>query len=196
MSKSLIELRGLVIRTRHRCLVDGVDLDVLPGRITALMGPSGSGKSLTARCVMGYIDVDPGLDGGTLRYPAYSSEKDWYEGVRKGGAAAQRRLAARTEGLRGSYLTYSPQAASSALNPGRTVGRQLELAIRRRETLPGSIGAEVGKILDDVGLPASAANALPQELSGGQCQRAALAVGLAPRPAVLIASRRRAWTPS
>jgi len=185
--KKLIELRGLAIKTPHRQLLTGVDLDVFEGQITALMGPSGSGKSLSARCCMGYIDVDPGLTGGSLKFPQHSGDKDWFEGIRNGGMRAQQKLAAVTRQLRGSYVTYSPQAASSALNPGRTVGRQLELAMRRRAEMPADIGKEVASILDDVGLPNSASSALAGELSGGQCQRAALAVALAPAPAVLIA---------
>ena len=185
--KSLITLRGLRVRTPDRELLDGVDLDVYAGRITALMGPSGSGKSLSARCCMGYIDVDPGLSAGSLKFPQYSGDRDWFEGIVNGGMSAQLKLARLTTELRGGYVTYSPQAASSALNPGRTVGRQLEVAIRRRKDAPDDLSAEVRSILDDVGLPSAASAALPGELSGGQCQRAALAVALAPAPAVLIA---------
>jgi ABC-type glutathione transport system ATPase component len=189
MSKHLVELRGLTIRTRQRSLVEGIDVDVHQGQITAMMGPSGSGKSLTARAVMGFIDVDPGLVEGSLRFP-FLGDKDWYAPVRGKGAAAQRRLLQETAVLRGAFVTYAPQAASSALNPGRTVGHQLQLAIARREQPPTNrdeLAAAVRECLDDVGLPVAAVNSLPAELSGGMCQRAALAVAVAPKPRVLIA---------
>lgn len=187
MSGHLLELRGLTIRTPARTLVEGIDLDVHSGRITALMGPSGSGKSLSARACMGFIEVDPGLAEGTLRFPELSGDKDWFEGVRNGGVRAQLRLLKDTRHLRGGFVTYAPQAASSALNPGRTLGRQLEVAIGRREQAPSSLREALLECLEDVGLPASSLAALPGELSGGQCQRAALAVAVAPLPKVLIA---------
>ncbi|MGB0640756.1 MAG: ATP-binding cassette domain-containing protein [Myxococcota bacterium] len=183
----LIELKDLAIRTPERFLVDGVDMTVLPGRVTALIGPSGSGKSLTARCCMGVIDVDPGLVRGSLRYPTVDPEKDWYDGIRGGGAAAQALLLENTRILRGKYFTYSPQAASSALNPGRTVGRQLELAIGRRDVPPDDLALEIGTILNDVGLGPDVSSSLPGQLSGGMAQRAALAVAIAPEPSLVIA---------
>ena len=67
-------------------------------------------------------------------------------------------------------LTYSPQSASSALNPGRTLGRQLELAILRREEQPADMAAAICEILDEVGLPNRAAFSLVGELSGGMAQ--------------------------
>lgn len=182
----LLSLEDLLIRTPGQVLVDKVSLTVRSGRITALVGPSGSGKSLTARAVMGVIDVIPGLVGGRLRYPALSGE-DWFADALSRGAIGQRALARKTAHIRGGYVTYSPQSASSALNPGRTVGRQLEIAMKRREKPPSDLGAAIRRVLDEVGLPARAASALPGELSGGMAQRAALAIAIAPNPRILIA---------
>ena len=186
---ALIELKDLAIRTEDRMLIDGVNMTVQPGCVTALIGPSGSGKSLTARCSMGVIDVVPGLVRGELRYPAIDPNRDWYAGLHNGGAAAQARLLEDTRQFRGSYFTYSPQAASSALNPGRTVGRQLELAIARRETPPDDLAQEICTILNDVGLGPEVASSLPSALSGGMAQRAALAVAVAPKPRLVIADK-------
>lgn len=182
----LLVLEDLCIRTPERILVEGVDVIVRKGRITAVVGSSGSGKSLSARAAMGVIDVDPGLIRGRLSYPEVA-DRDWFAGVCGGGVRAQRRLLRETRKLRGGYVTYSPQSASSALNPGRTIGRQLQLAIQRRAEQPADMGAAIKRVLDEVGLPPRAAYALPGELSGGMAQRAAVAVAVAPNPQVLIA---------
>jgi ABC-type glutathione transport system ATPase component len=97
------------------------------------------------------------------------------------------RLARETSDLRGSYFTYSPQVAASALNPGRTIGRQMQLAMARRTSPPDEPSAEIVSLLDEVGLAPRTAAALPAELSGGQCQRAALAIAIAPLPRVVVA---------
>ena len=184
---ALVELRDLCIMAPDRALVDGVDLTVMPGKVTALVGPSGAGKSLTARAIMCVLDVAPGLARGSLRFPAVDPDFDWFDAVRGRGVGAQQSLLARSRTLRGAYFTYSPQAASSALNPGRTIGRQLEIAIGRRETPPPNLGAEVRAILNQVGLVPQNSAALPSELSGGMAQRAALAIAIAPGPRLVIA---------
>jgi ABC-type glutathione transport system ATPase component len=183
----LLDVQDLAIRYQDAWLVDGVSIQVRAGRCTAVIGHSGSGKSLSARACMGVLDVSPGLIRGSLRYPLVSGDKDWFDGVRGQGVAAQRRLLRATREMRGGYLTYSPQSASSALNPGRTLGRQLQMAIARRAAPPPDLGAEIKTILQEVGLPSRAAASLPGELSGGMAQRAALAVAIAPRPPLLIA---------
>lgn len=183
----LLDMQDLCIKTPTRTLVDGVCVQVRSGRCTALIGHSGSGKSLSARACMAVLDVDPGIVRGSLRFPAKTGDKDWFEGIRGGGVAAQQRLLRNTRHLRGGYVTYSPQSASSALNPARTLGWQLKMAIARRETRPPNLGAEIREILEHVGLPARAAASLPGELSGGMAQRAALAIAIAPKPPLLIA---------
>ena len=186
MSKLLVKLCNMTIRTHDRILVSNVNVEIKPQKITALCGVSGSGKSLTARAIMGVLDVDPGLQEGELYYPELS-DKNWFAGVGKKGMRAQRRLLSQTRHLRGKYFTYSPQSASSALNPGRTIGRQIELAIARRDSPPNNMAEEVRRILDEVGLRADAARSLPSELSGGMCQRAALAIAIAPAPRLVVA---------
>lgn len=183
----LLDLQDLCIKTHQRTLVDGVNIQVHRGKITAVIGHSGSGKSLSARAAMGVLDVDPGLERGKLYYPGAAPGRDLFEGVRGQGMKAQLKLTKETAAYRGAYVTYSPQAASSALNPGRTLGRQLEMAIGRRKTPPPDLGREIKDILDEVGLPPRAAAAVVGELSGGMAQRAALAIAIAPAPEIVIA---------
>ncbi|MGC6515197.1 MAG: ATP-binding cassette domain-containing protein [Myxococcota bacterium] len=186
MSTPQIQLKGLEIRTSERVLVSDVHVSVHEGEILALVGASGSGKSLSARAMMGVLDVSPGLSAGELYWGARPGV-NLFANVVGRGVAAQRRLARETAPLRGHWVSYAPQAAASALNPGRTIGMQLEMAIRRRDALPSSIPEEIRTLLDEVGLPPRVSNVLPGSLSGGMAQRAAVAVALAPAPSVLIA---------
>ena len=183
----LVDLKNLRIDSETRTLVHNVNVEIRPQRVTALCGPSGSGKSLTARAIMGVLDVDPGIQSGSLHYPLLDPTKDWFEGICKQGMNAQRRLLEESRYLRGSYFTYSPQSASSALNPGRTIGQQLFLAISRRENPPENMGEEIAKKLAEVDLRPHVAGSLPSELSGGMAQRAALAIAVVPQPKLVIA---------
>ncbi|MEE2750529.1 MAG: ATP-binding cassette domain-containing protein [Myxococcota bacterium] len=186
MSEILLQLSDLAIRSATRMLVEGVNIEVRSGAVTALMGPSGSGKTLTARAVMGQLDPGLHLVSGSLKYPVLG-DQDWFAGVSEGGNRAQARLLKSSAGLRGSYMAYSPQLASSALNPGRTLGRQLEIALSRRDEAPSDPARAIREVLAEVGLDVSTAKALPAELSGGMCQRAALAVAVACQPRLVIA---------
>ena len=183
----LVELSGLCVRSPSRVLVEDVDLTLSAGRVTALVGPSGSGKSLTARACMGVLDVDPGIQSGRLIYPEWRPGHDWFAEVAGLGMKAQRNLLRKTRHIRGAQITYSPQSASSALNPARTIGRQLQLSIGRRAEKSEHPEREIREILDAVGLEPRVARSLPGELSGGMCQRAALAIAIAPRPRLVIA---------
>lgn len=183
---SVLVLDDLSLRGTDRTLVDGVSLTLTRGRVTALVGPSGSGKTLCAKAAMGVIDVRPGLVRGRLRLPDHT-EDDLFAGVAAGGPRAHRRLFETMRPYRGQVITYAPQSAASALNPGRTLGGQLALAIRRRPTPAPDEASAIVDLLSAVGLAPATARALPGELSGGMAQRAALAVALAPDPPIVIA---------
>jgi ABC-type glutathione transport system ATPase component len=181
---TLMEVRGLTLQAGDRTLVRDLSWTVRRGQITALVGASGSGKTISVRTSMGIIDVEPGVTSGSLFWPEHG-DQDWFDIARGPGGRAE--LAQKTRALRGGYVTYSPQSASSGLNPGRTIGRQIAMAIARRKVAPPDLGRAVVDVLAEVGLPARAAVALPGELSGGMAQRAALAIAVAPEPSVLIA---------
>ena len=63
----------------------------------------------------------------------------------------------------------------------------MEMAIARRDSPPASLSQEILRILGEVGLDKASVSALPSELSGGMCQRAALAIAIAPNPQLVIA---------
>jgi peptide/nickel transport system ATP-binding protein len=142
-----------------RLVLDGVDLDIVPGRITGVVGESGSGKSTLARCIAGLESEDAGE-------------------IRFDGVALAPGRASRSP----SQMQIVFQDPYSSLNPMMTVGAILReaLGVARRSA------DEVPELLATVGLPAEFARKRPAELSGGQRQRVAIARALAPRPRGLI----------
>ena len=183
----LIELRDLWIATHQRDLVKGVDVDIFPEQVTALCGPSGSGKSLTARAMMSVLDVSPGLQGGHLRYPTIDAKKDWFADVVGKGMSAQRKLLKQTQHLRGHFVTYSPQSASSAQS-GKNHRSTNGNGYRKTRYATGILSQEIFAYFGSSRFGQSICwCALPSELSGGMCQRAALAIAIAPNPQLVIA---------
>jgi len=129
----------------------------------AIMGPSGSGKT-TLLSVMAGLDR---LTGGTIAWPAF------------GGAAA----AGDPSGLRPARITVVFQSPS--LLPALTVAENIAAALA---IAPATIGPclDARAALDLVGV-ADLANKMPDELSGGQAQRVAVARALVTRPRLILA---------
>ncbi|MFF3320552.1 dipeptide ABC transporter ATP-binding protein [Streptomyces sp. NPDC003035] len=172
----LLEVRGLSVTfaAGSRRAVEGVDLTLARGEALAVVGTSGSGKSVTASALIGLL---PGLGevGGSVRF-------DGRELV-----GLPDREMSRIRGKRIGMVFQDPLAA---LTPVMSVGRQIEEAIRTHRRVPRAEARQraVG-LLDRVGIPDAArrARAYPHELSGGMRQRVAIAMALACDPELLIA---------
>ncbi len=156
--------------------VNGVSFEVGRGETLAILGESGSGKSVTASVLMDILDSPPGrIAGGRVLF-------DGEDLLALGG---ERRRA-----LSGSRIAMVFQDALIALNPVYSVGWQIAEVLRahgaagRREAWEAAVA-----LLDRVGIPAPRTRArdYPHQLSGGQRQRVMIAVALALGPDLLIA---------
>jgi oligopeptide/dipeptide ABC transporter ATP-binding protein len=148
--------------------VRGVDLEVSPGEIVALVGESGCGKSSLARAVVGLQPLASGevLLGDTPIETLSSTRR-------------------RTADSRRVQLVF--QDPYGSLNPRRKVGAQIADGFRAAGTARAEIPAHVAGSLDLVGLPATVQNRFPHQFSGGQRQRLAIARALAANPSFLVA---------
>ncbi|MGK3948069.1 ATP-binding cassette domain-containing protein [Microbacterium sp. K2] len=169
-----LEVTDLVVRIDGRTVVDGISFEVPDGSRLGLIGESGSGKSLTALAVLGLLP-EGAVARGSIRW----------NGTELIGLP-DRELAR----LRGDEIGIVFQEPRTALNPIRTVGRQIAESIRihegigRREARERAIQEAARVRLPD---PASIVDRYPHQLSGGQRQRVAIAIALACRPRLLIA---------
>jgi len=163
----LISLRGVTKRYADspQAALDSVDLEVEPGRITAVMGPSGGGKSTL-------LNVIGGLDRPT-------SGEVTVDGVRvdrlsESDAARFRRLKVGFV-FQFFYLLDDLSVADNIAVPALLAGRSRAEARRRADELLGQLG------LTDK------ARQFPATLSGGERQRVAIARAIVNAPAVLLA---------
>lgn len=167
-------VRDLRIEIGGRAVVDGVSFDVPDGARVGLIGESGSGKSLTSLAILGLLPEGARATGSVR----------WNDREILGLPDAQ--LAA----LRGDDIGIVFQEPRTALNPIRTVGRQIGESVRihegvsRREALRRAVVEAERVALPD---PQRLVSRYPHQLSGGQRQRVAIAMALACRPRLLIA---------
>lgn len=174
----LVALRRLTIgfgSPSRPPVVDGVDLDIGRGETVALVGESGSGKSLVAHTLAGIV----------AKAARVSAERFELGGV------DLRAMPERTwRTLRGREIGVVFQNPRAALNPVRTIGRQIADVIHEHRGLSGaSLNEAVNGALAAVRIPEPALrrNAYPGEMSGGMCQRVMIAIALAGNPSLLIA---------
>lgn len=148
--------------------LDGVRLKIAAGDSIALVGESGSGKSTLVRLMLG---LEPLSDGRLL-----------YRQTDLQAMNREQRLSFSRE------VAFIYQDARGSMNPRMRVGRILaEPLLLHGLCGPQQVAESVGKLLERVGLPAQFADRYPNELSGGQVRRVAVARALAAEPRVIVA---------
>ncbi len=176
----LLEVRDLQVEFRTKAgtarAINGVDFTVHPGETLAILGESGSGKSVTAQTIMGILDTPPGhITGGEIRYRGRDLLTMDEESRRR---------------LRGVDISMIFQDALSALNPVFPVGWQIaEMFVVHRKMSKRKAKAAAIELMDRVGIPAASKRVwdYPHEFSGGMRQRIMIAMAIALDPDLLIA---------
>ncbi|GLK80536.1 ABC transporter ATP-binding protein [Methylopila turkensis] len=154
--------------------VDGVDLDLRRGETVALLGESGSGKSVTLRSLM-RLHPSSAKIGGKV-------EVDGRDVLKMGS----RELA----GLRGPVVSMIFQDPGLAFDPVYRIGDQIVEAVRRHEKLSKAEARKRAlELFERVRIPSpdKRLDNYPHEMSGGMRQRAMIALALVCRPKVLLA---------
>lgn len=166
----LLELRNVTkaYTARHRTVIaaDGVSFSLLPGEILGIMGASGSGKSTLARLMARLEDVDQGeirLEGEAITHIQGRALRPVYDRLQ---------------------LVFQDHAGS--FNPRRTIGDGIGEGMRNKGISPRETRERTEELLGQCGLPPELAERYPHQLSGGQCQRAAIARALSRQPKLII----------
>lgn len=173
-TSELMSIRDLTIDFGDRPAVNGVNLDLHPGKIVGVAGQSGSGKSLTALAAMGLAPAGARVRGSIK-----------CRGTELVGMSERERSK-----IRGSGMTMVFQETVTALNPVVHVGRQLSLAVKANVDCDAEERhARVVRSLHDVQLDNAERimSSYPHELSGGMCQRVMIAMALVCGADVLLA---------
>ncbi|WNJ88090.1 ABC transporter ATP-binding protein [Bosea sp. 685] len=155
----------------------GVSLSLARGECVALVGQSGSGKSVTGLTILRLLGANARISQGAIRLD---------------GEDLLALSEARMRTVRGGRIAMIFQNAKASLNPIRRVGDTLVDIVRAHDRTGLSRKAALAKvigIMDAIGiaLPEERARAFPSELSGGMCQRIGIAVALACEPELIIA---------
>ncbi len=163
------------LRGRTLTAVRGCSLDLPRGKTTAIVGESGAGKSVFVKTLLGMLDKNGKITGGSIEYDGkdltrFATEKEWLT-------------------IRGKRIGYVFQDPMTSLSPLMPVGKQIEESIEEHQGLRGAEAAALAvEILGRVGIPQPEARAkqYPHEFSGGMRQRVVIAIAIACRPEILI----------
>jgi len=176
---TLLEVDDLHVEFRQRSgvvnAVNGISYSLAAGETLAILGESGSGKSVSAQAIMGILDVPPAVVTGAIRFEGRDMLAMSAEDQRQ---------------IRGPGISMIFQDALSSLNPVYSVGWQIGEMFRvhqgasRKEAKRKAI-----ELMDRVRIPAAAkrVNDYPHQFSGGMRQRVMIAMAIALDPRILIA---------
>ena len=162
---TIISVKGLVTRLGGKLLHAHIDLDVRRGEVIAIVGGSGSGKSVLLRSIVG------------LMRPAAGSIDVFGEDL----------LAMNENDMRALQRRWGVLFQDGALFSSQTVAENIQVPLREFTDVPQALMNEIAAIkLAMVGLGEDAADKFPSELSGGMRKRASLARALVLDPEVVF----------
>lgn len=184
-SDNILQVRNLAVEfhteTGRTKALQGVSFDVPRGQVTAIIGESGSGKSVTASAIMRLIQPPGRVTAGSIDFaPSGSEPYDVLALVDKDSRLQQ---------LRGDHISMVFQEPMTALAPVYTVGNQVAEAILcHREVSKEVAWDEAANMLQRVGIDdlQRRMQQYPFEFSGGMRQRVVIAMALVCQPDLLI----------
>ncbi|MGF9888781.1 ABC transporter ATP-binding protein [Priestia megaterium] len=162
----VLEVKHLAIHNKTKQIVKDVSFTIEQGQWMALVGESGSGKSITAASIGGLLPSGVTLKGGSIIF-------------KQRGEAL----------ILGKDISYIFQDYRSAFTPFLTIGKQFDETVRTHSELSKKDRtAAIFQALKAVNLPNERVyKSYASQLSGGQLQRAAIALALVMKPALIIA---------
>lgn len=146
--------------------VDHVSFDLMPGEVLGIIGESGSGKTTVVNLVTRLLDPNEGkiyLNGKNITNAKGAALREIYKQVQ---------------------MVF--QTPMESFDPRRTLGDGIGESLRNHGASAAEANRETARLLALCGLDASFAAKYPHEVSGGECQRAAIARAIAIKPGVLI----------
>ena len=147
--------------------VDEVSFELKRGQCLGIVGESGSGKSTVARLITGLL---PCTEGKVMFYPCIDISQ---AGIRQLKQAYR-------------HMQMVFQMPAESFDPRRTLGDGIGESLRNMGIKGTELKTKVDNLLELCGLTPEFASRYPHQVSGGQCQRAAIARALAPDPELLI----------
>ena len=165
----LLQINHLSLLAGTQPILRGITMVIHGGERVALLGPSGTGKSLLAKALTGILPNDVRCEGQL---------------VLNGHDITRRHPALRPSSARVSMVD---QETSTALSPLHTLGQQLMMVCAGAGYTGCSIRWRAESLLAQVGVPKAAMRRYPAELSGGQRQRVCIALALACDTPLLVA---------
>jgi len=165
-SKSMLSLVGMGEKQYVKA-VDGISLQVPPGKTLGVVGESGCGKSTLAKTIIG------------LETPSNGSAEFLGFDIAQGVSERDQQLI--------QELQMVFQNPDSTMNPSYSVGHQISRPLQRFKTVPSNqVREEVIRLLHAVRLDGSYYDRLPRQLSGGEKQRVGIARAFASRPDLVL----------
>ena len=165
----MLKISNLKVSYGGNYILDGIDLEIMPGEIIALIGESGAGKTTLGKTILRLHD---GVIEGSVSWNGIELVDLPEEDMRQ---------------IRWNDISMVFQNAGDALNPVMSVLDQVaEPLVVHARLKKKEARAKAKLLLAEAGLPLNRVNAFPPQLSGGEKQRAVIAMALVNNPGLII----------